>query len=392
MTQATSKRRGHGEDSIYWDESRKRYIGAVDLGFSPAGTRIRKKVSGKTKVEVRDKLRELHKETDAGLRPRRRYTVGDALEDWLAHGVDGLSERTVTLYRGTIVKALNEELGKIKLTELTSSNVQEALAALAARLSTRTVQIAHNVLVRAIRHAERDDLVGRNVAALVDAPKGQQAGRPSKSLTLEQAVALMAAAKGTALEAYIIVSLLSGVRTEEARALRWDHVVAWVDEQWRPVSEVGFDHEQVAVFVWRAERAGGDTKTPKSRRTLALPRKCVEALREHRVRQVKDRLSAGPLWKDNDLVFASAVGTPQDDHNVRRQFRVITEAAGLGKTWVPRELRHTFVSLLSAHGVPVEAIALLAGHQQTATTELVYRHQIVPVLTRGAEVMDQIFA
>jgi integrase len=391
MTHATSKRRGHGEDSIYWDESRKRYIGAVDLGFSPAGTRIRKKVSGKTKVEVRDKLRELHKETDAGLRPRRRYTVGDALEDWLAHGVDGLSERTVTLYRGTIVKALNEELGNIRLTELTASHVQAALAALAARLSTRTVQIAHNVLVRAIRHAERDDLVGRNVAALVDAPKGQQAGRPSKSLTLEQAVALMAAAKGTALEAYIIVSLLSGVRTEEARALPWDHVVAWVDEQWRPVSEVGFDHEPVAVFVWRAERAGGDTKTPKSRRTLALPRKCVEALREHRLRQVKDRLSAGPLWKDHDLVFASAVGTPQEDHNVRRQFRVITEAAGLGKTWVPRELRHTFVSLLSAHGVPVEAIALLAGHQQTATTELVYRHQIVPALTRGAEVMDEIF-
>ena len=391
MTQATSKRRGHGEDSIYWDESRKRYIGAVDLGFSPAGTRTRKRVSGKTKVEVRDKLRELHKETDAGLRPRRLYTVGDALEDWLAHGVDGLSERTVTLYRGTIVKALNEELGKIRLTELNASHVQAALAALAARLSTRTVQIAHNVLVRAIRHAERDDLVGRNVAALVDAPKGQQAGRPSKSLTLEQAVALMAAARGTSLEAYIVLSLLSGMRTEEARALRWDHVVAWVDGQWRPVTEAGFEHEQVAVFVWRAERAGGDTKTPKSRRTLALPRKCVEALREQRVRQAKDRLLAGELWKDHGLVFASTVGTPLDDHNVRRQFRVITEAAGLGTTWVPRELRHTFVSLLSAHGVPVEAIALLAGHNQTATTELVYRHQIVPALTRGAEVMDEIF-
>jgi site-specific recombinase XerD len=90
-------------------------------------------------------------------------------------------------------------------------------------------------------------------------------------------------------------------------------------------------------------------------------------------------------------VFASAVGTPLDNHNVRREFRVITEAAGLGTTWVPRELRHTFVSLLSAHGVPVEAIALLAGHNQTSTTELVYRHQIVPALTRGAEVMDEIF-
>lgn len=393
MTQATGKRRGHGEDSIYWDESRKRYIGAVDLGFSPAGTRIRKKVSGKTKVEVRDKLRELHKETDAGLRPRRRYTVGDALEDWLEHGTAGLSERTMTLYRGTIAKALREELGAVRLTALTASHVQGALKAIAARSSTRTVQMTHNVLVRVIRHAERDDLVGRNVAALIEnLPRGQQTGRPSKSLTLEQTVALLAAAKGTALEAYVSVSLLSGVRTEEARALKWDHVVAWVDGQWVPVSEAGFDHEDVAVFVWRAERVGGDTKTPKSRRTLALPRKCVEALREQRVRQAKDRLSAGPFWKDHHLVFASAVGTPLDDHNVRRQFRVITEAAGLGTGWVPRELRHTFVSLLSARGVPAEAIALLVGHQQTATTELVYRHQIVPALTRSAEVMDQIFA
>ena len=336
MTQATGKRRGHGEDSIYWDASRNRYMGAVDLGFSPAGTRIRKKVSGKTKVEVRDKLKGLHKEAEGGLRPRRRYTVGDALEDWLAHGTDGLSERTVTLYRGTSVKALDEQLGRVRLMELSVSDVRSALGAIAARSSTRTVKIAHNVLVRAIRHAEGDDLVGRNVAALVDPPKGQLEGqlegRPSKSMTLEQAVTLMAAAKGTALEAYIVISLLSGVRTEEARALRWDHVVALVDDQWQPVVEAGFDSEQVAVFVWRAERAGGDTKTPKSRRTLALPRKCVEALREHRVRQAKDRLSAGPFWKDSGLVFASAVGTPQDDHNVRKQFRVITQAAGLGKT------------------------------------------------------------
>jgi integrase len=275
MTLATGKRRGHGEDSIYWDESKSRYVGAVSLGFSASGARLRKKVSGRTKTEVRDKLRELHQRVGSGLRPRRRYTVGDALEDWLDHGVDGLAPRTVTLYRGTIVKALDEELGAVRLTELTASEVQR-----------------------------------RNVAALVDAPKGQAAGRPSKSLTLEQAVALMAAAKGTRLEAYIVLSLLSGLRTEEARALRWDHVVAWVDGQWQPVSEAGFDHEQLAVFVWRADRAGGDTKTPRSRRTLALPRKCAEELREHRARQAEDRLAAGSLWKDHGLVFASAVGTP----------------------------------------------------------------------------------
>ena len=75
MTHAMSKRRGQGEDSIYWDASKNRYVGAVSLGFSPAGTRIRKKVTGRTKTEVRDKLRELHKQVESGLRPRRRYTV-----------------------------------------------------------------------------------------------------------------------------------------------------------------------------------------------------------------------------------------------------------------------------------------------------------------------------
>jgi hypothetical protein len=198
MTQATSGRRGRGEDSIYWDASKNRYIGAVSLGFSPSGTRIRKKVVGRTKTEVRDKLKELHKQVESGRRPRRRDTVGDALDDWLAVGVDGLSARTVALYRDTIGKALREQLGPVRQAELTAGDVQGALAALAARLSSRTVQIAHNVLVRAIRQAERDDLVGRNAAALVKPSKRQGAGRPSKSLTLGQAVALMAGHNQTA--------------------------------------------------------------------------------------------------------------------------------------------------------------------------------------------------
>jgi hypothetical protein len=59
------------------------------------------------------------------VRPRR-YTVGDVLGDSLAYGVDGLWARTVTWYRGTIVKALNEEPGTVRLTELTAGSVQDA--------------------------------------------------------------------------------------------------------------------------------------------------------------------------------------------------------------------------------------------------------------------------
>ena len=102
-------------------------------------------------------------------------------------------------------------------------------------------------------------------------------------------------------------------------------------------------------------------------------------------------MRAGGLWHDHGLVFASTVGTPLSASNVIRAFQGLTEKAGLGKAWAPREMRHTFVSVLSANGVPVESIALLAGHDRTSTTELVYRHELRPALTQGAEVMDKIF-
>lgn len=101
---------------------------------------------------------------------------------------------------------------------------------------------------------------------------------------------------------------------------------------------------------------------------------------------------AGSAWHDNGLVFASTVGTPLDRYNVRREFCNITEEAGLGRGWAPRELRHSFVSVLSANGVTIEEIARLAGHSTTRITELVYRKELRPVLTSGAEVMDAIFS
>jgi site-specific recombinase XerD len=100
----------------------------------------------------------------------------------------------------------------------------------------------------------------------------------------------------------------------------------------------------------------------------------------------------GEWWQDTDLVFASRTDTELDAANVRRTFRKVTAAAGLNPAdWTPRELRHSFVSLLSDAGVPVEKIARLVGHIGTTTTETVYRHQIRPVVTGGAEVMDQLF-
>ena len=124
---------------------------------------------------------------------------------------------------------------------------------------------------------------------------------------------------------------------------------------------------------------------------LRLPQAVTEALREHRVRQEEERVAVGGLWSEHNLVFTTAVGTELDAANVRRSFRSICKAAGVGEDWTPRELRTSFVSLLSASGVPVEEIARLVGHSSSRTTETIYRKELRPVLVKGAEVMDQIF-
>jgi hypothetical protein len=99
MAETAARRRGHGEDAIYFDATKNRYVGAVSLGFGPDGKRSRRKVTGRTKQEVRDKLKTLHAELDRGLRTSSAYTVQKAVDDWLEGGLPGRSERTHCAYR-----------------------------------------------------------------------------------------------------------------------------------------------------------------------------------------------------------------------------------------------------------------------------------------------------
>ena len=411
-----ARRRGWGEDSIHFehrggpcrDPERHNgcpgvWRGAVSLGYSPDGQRrVRRKVSGKTKTAVKDRLKALHADLDTGLTPKAgysAYTVRQAAEDWLKEGLDGRAAKTIKKNENVLEPILTV-IGARKLRQLSAADVRQALSKMAAEYSSAAVTMGHLALKRVIRHAEANDLVSRNVATLVSTPKGQE-GRPSRSLTLEQAVAVITAAKtlpamelrpglkdvrrpATLMHAYIVLSLLVGVRTEEARALRWEHV----DLDGDPDAEPAIPPH---VAVWRSVRVHGETKTERSRRTLGLPQMAVEALRALLESQADERLLAGERWQDGGLVFTTHLGTALDAGNVRKMFKRICRVAGIGDSWTPRELRTSFVSLMSHRGVSIEEIARLVGHASTRTTEVVYRRELRPVITTGAEIMDEVF-
>ena len=334
-----------------------------------------------------DKLRDLRLQLDTGITPKAgyaHYTLRQAAEDWLAHGLEGRSPKTITKNQNVLEPILTS-IGARKLRELTAADVRQALAAMAAGYSTAAVSMGHLALKRAIRHAEANDLVSRNVAILADTPKGQE-GRPSKSLTLDQALAVMTAAAtlpvmelrpglkdvrrpAELMHSYIVLSLLCGLRTEEARALRWAHV----DLDGDPAASPPVPPH---IAVWQSVRAHGDTKTERSRRTLGLPATAVQALRAWSGSQAGEQLAAGQGWQETGLVFTSHAGAALDAGNVRKMFKRICAEAGAGDGWTPRELRTTFVSLMSHQGVSIEEIARLVGHATTRTTEIVYANYV----------------
>jgi site-specific recombinase XerD len=378
-TGSGGKRRGRGDDSIYWDESKGSYVGSVSLGYTAAGKRRRRSVYGRTKAEVRDKLKALRTEIETGVTSSARYSVTEAVRKWLDVGLKGRDPATIDKCTILANKHIMPTIGAVKLRELTADDLDEWLEIKAAELATSTLRELLSMLRRAITMAQRRNLVARNVAELVACPKGTP-GRPSKALSMVQAVAVLAAATASRLHAYIVVSLLTGIRTEEARALTWDRV---------HLDQAG--DMPPHIEVWRSVRAAGDTKTKKSRRTLPLPGPVVDALKTHKAKHAADRLAAGQLWQETRLVFCTSIGTGLDAANVRRQFRGVAERAGLTESWTPRELRHSFVSLMSANGVSIEAISRLVGHAGTTVTEAVYRMELRPVLTDGGDVMDRLF-
>jgi integrase len=379
-------RRSRGDGGLHFDAARQRWIATASLGHDPAGKRIVKRGSGKTKTEAKAKLKEVLRDYEDGLAiAPDSYTVAAAVNDWLAHGLNGRDQATVTTCTILCQTHIIPALGARKLRDLRAEDIDKWLGAKAQTLSTATLQRLHSCLNRAINRAMARDYVRRNVVALCSVPQGQ-AGRPSKALTMAQAQAIFTAAEGSRLHAYIVVSLLTGARTEELRALTWDHV----DLDGNPEASPPIPPH---VAVWRSVRTGGDTKTRKSRRTLALPTRCVDALRDLCVRQDRERAAVGSRWHDHGLVFTTRYGTALSPENIRRDFRkAIRSAAGVdAREWTPRELRHSFVSLLSDTGIPLEEISRLVGHKSTVVTELVYRKQIRPVMQSGAEAMDRIF-
>ncbi len=354
-------------------------IGKYQATIYPEGQRVHRVPSASASTEgrtasassgrpgprqhVKDKLIQAVKDLESGIETSESYTVAEAVNDWLAKGLKSRGEDTVTVNRILADQHLIPLIGATKLKE-----ADRRRRGRLARRADRQARPLSSLQGRAfdpqaaIRQAQARDKVLRNVAELVTTPKGK-AGRPSRAMTLDQATAMLEQAKASRLHAYVVVSLLTGIRTEEARALRWSHVVAWAERR-----AAGCRSPKPGSITSGSPSTSGapsaPTATPRPRSPAArwsCPPRQPRRSATHRARQARERLAAGTM------LAGSRPRVRQPGRHAARRF---PRPAGLqgdhqeGRArgnWTPRELRHSFVSIMSDNGVPIETIADLVG-------------------------------
>ena len=370
-----AKRRGNNEGSIY---RRKDGYWVGQYGIqTPKGIKTRY-IYGKRREDVREKLAKAIADRDGGfVYDAGNMTVGEYLDRWLNDSVrNTVRRRTWERYEQFVRVHLTPALGKIKVAKLTPAHVRGLYRdRLDSGLAPRTVLHIHRAFSKALKQAVADGLIPRNPAAPVKPPQPRQV--EIRPLNREQVRALCEAASGDRLEALYVVAVTAGLRRGELQGLKWD--------------DLDLEAGMLQVRRTLSEPKGGYIfEIPKSGkgRSIPLTRKATLALREHRKRQLEERMQKAGLWQEQGLVFPSGVGTPLSGGNLNRTFKATLQRAGLPKSTRFHDLRHTCATLLLKQGVNPKFVQELLGHADISLTLNVYSHVLPDMGNAAAGAMD----
>jgi integrase len=183
--------------------------------------------------------------------------------------------------------------------------------------------------------------------------------------------------------ASILLAVTTGLRQGELLGLKWE--------------DVNFDAQTISVQRTLSAAKNGsrfnEPKRNKSRRSVTLAARALEALRAHRERQLEEREKLAGLWQDHGLVFASTIGTLLSRHNVfNRSFKPLLKRAGLPHTVRFHDLRHTCATLLCSKNVHPKVVQEMLGHANISQTMDIYSHVLPNMQDEAAAVIESALA
>jgi integrase len=347
----------------------------IDLGRDAQGKRRQRSVTVRGERDAaRRRLTELLREIDQGISVApHKLTVSAFLEEWLDHMQPRVRGHTHRRYTEICRRHLIPALGHLLLQKLEAWHIEDAHAKAArldgkGNLSTRTVRHHHRVLRDALNWAVVRKLIPANPTNVMKHPRAESP--EIRVLTDDEIATLLKVAHGTRLYVPVLCTITTGLRRSELLALRWQDV----------------DGSTLCVRrTVEQSRAGvrfNPPKTRKGRRSIALPPVTVEALRQHRIDQKKERLLLGRDYEDNGLVVCQANGRLWLPDNFTAAYRRLARSIDLGTVGF-HALRHTHATQLLRQGVHPKIVSERLGHASTAITLDVYSH-VIPGMQEDA--------
>jgi integrase len=365
--------RGHHEGSIY-----KRKDGRWAASISLEGGN-RKTFYGKTRKEVQEKLKlALYEQQKGMLVTGPQQKVAHFLTHWL-EDVHKQSIRARTYERCEEIVRLHlvPEIGHHPLQKLSPQHLQAFYTKkLTDGLSTTTVISFHNVLHKALETAVRWNLIGRNPCDLVSPPRRKRF--EIQPLDEEQARKLLTAAHGHRLEALFILALSTGLRRGELIGLKWQDINLQAG-----MLQVRRILTRVPSKLPGKGYVETEPKTDKGRRSILLPSFTLEALKQHRIKQLEAKHKAGVSWREHDYVFCTSIGTHLNPtRDVLNELKTLLKNADLPEVRF-HDLRHSSATLLLSLGIHPKIVQEILGHSQISMTMDIYSH-VLPTMQKEA--------
>lgn len=354
-------RRGNSEGSIYFRKgdgtNPGRWVAALTVGWD-GGKPVRRVFYAATRKEVVKKL-DMAKRQYVRVKPNDDPTLTTFASTWLQEKLPHVRPNTAAFYTRIVTLYILPELGPIKLRKLEPRHVEQLQRAVLRHHSPRTAHHVHGVLSAILKKAVRWDLIGRNVATMVDGPRVEP--HAPEVWTPEQARQLLHVVAGDRLEAAYVLALSLGLRLGELLGLHWQ--------------AIDWEARQLHV-VLQAQRHGMVApKTRASVRTLPLSQELVTLLHRHRQRQLQERLAAAAIWEDHGVVLTNVRGLPLPRSTLTTHFKRMLQQAGLADRPF-HSLRHGCATLLAAQGVPPRVVMDLLGHTSLDLTIGTYTHAL----------------
>lgn len=378
-------KRGNGEGTIN-HRADGRWEGRLTVGVNPATGKLKmKSVYGKTRAEVVDKLKVIRREMD----DRGKYidptklTVAQWLDKWAEDYLVNVRVSTATNYSYHIRHNIKPALGAIKLSALTTADIQKHLIKkkLDEGLNPKTIRNMHCVLREALNQAVEDDLIVANPCFSTKLPRWVK--KDITPLDAEQVQQFMQAIRYHKYESLFIVTVFTGMRQGEVLGLTWDCV--------------DFKNGLITVNKQlqkeRVEGGGGEyrlkeTKTKKSKRTIMPAPFVMAELKKVRLNQKTMKLKAGDQWQhEANLVFTNEYGGHCCADTIYCSFKRVMKRLNFDATRF-HDLRHTYATLALQNGDDLKTVSENLGHSDITTTGNIYAHVNAQMKQASADRME----